>query len=276
MIFTVTFAICYFAAAPPPALGRTVALAMFLVLCGFANHQSYNLLSITSTALVLIGVFFIMNLTWYFPFDLRPERVFLRQLHRFFRSSEYLLSTLQETHQPTSWWARCQRAFHRQEIALLPAKLAGWAPLIDPKVVAGMSAEDIRELVALVQSMGIQLQQILEQRRSPAPGLPERNLPPEFDRWRRSTQSGLDRLVNEWDFGKVGRELETELEDIGKELTEEIESAFEQHRKQFDQQDLESYYRLLDACRGTTVALFHCSRIMARRDWLCWRQERFA
>ena len=276
MIFAVTFAICYLAAAPPPALGRTVGLAVFLMLGGFANHQSYNFLSITTTSLVLVGMFLIINLAWYFPFNLLPERVFLRQLRRFFRSCDYLISTLQDNRQPTGWWVRQLRAFHRQEIALLPAKLAGWAPLIDPRVVAGASARDIRELVAFVQSMSIQLQQILEQRRSPDPGMPEWNLPPEFDLWQRGIQAGLSRLANEQDLATVSRELQIKFEDLGRELTAEIGSAFEQRLEQFDQQKLETYYRLLDACRGTAVALLNCSRIMAGIDWSRWRQERFA
>jgi len=276
MIFAVTFAICYLAAAPPPALGRTVALAMFLTLCGFANHQSYNFLSITTTALVLVGTFFIMNLTWYFPFNLLPERVFLRQLRRFFRSCDYLTSTLQGNGQPTRWWARRQRAFHSQEVALLPAKLAGWAPLIDPKVVAGASPQDIQALIAFVQSMSIQLRQILEQRSSHDPEISKWKLPPEFGLWQRGIQAGLSRLADEQDLAAVSRELQRELEDTGNELTEEVGSAFEQHREQFDQQKLEAYYRLLDACRGTAVALLNCTRIMAGIDWARWRQERFA
>lgn len=276
MIFAVTFAICYLAAAPPPALGRTVGLAVFLILCGFANHQSYNFLSITTTSLVLIGVFFIMNLTWYFPFDLRPERVFLRQLRRFFRSSDYLISTLQGSHEPTGWWTRRLRAFHRQEVALLPAKLAGWAPLIDPKMVASASPREIQELVGFVQSMSIQLQQIMEQRRSPDLEIADSTLPPEFDLWQRGIQAGLSRLANEQDLATVSRELQIKFEDLGRELTAGIGSAFEQHREEFDQQKLETYYRLLDACRGTAVALLNCSRIMAGIDWARWRQERFA
>jgi hypothetical protein len=275
MIFVVTFAICYLFAAPPPALGRVAGLAMFLVLCGFSNHQSYNLLSVTSTSLVLVGVFLIMNLAWYFPFNLCPERVFLRQLRRFFRSADYLITTLQSNQRSGGLMARWWQAFHCQEIALLPAKLAGWAPMINPEVVAGASPDKIDALVATVQSLSMQLQQVTAQRASPDPAMPGQGLPREFELWQRSIKAGLGRLAHEQDIATVSREVQVELEDAGKELTAEVGSAFAQHRQQFDQGQLESYYRMLDACRGTSMALLDCSRIMAGIDWAAWRQERF-
>jgi len=248
---------------------------MFLVLCGFSNHQSYNVLSVTSTSVVLVGVILLMNLTWYFPFNLCPERVFLRQLRRFFRSADYLITTLQSDQRSDGLTARWRQAFHCQEIALLPAKLAGWAPLINPKVVAGASPDKIDALVATVQSLSLQLQQIVAQRASPDPGMPEQGLPREFDLWQRSVKGVLGRLAHEEDIATASREVQVQLEGAGKELTAEVGSAFAQHRQQFDQGQLEFYYRMLDACRGTSVALLDCSRIMAGIDWAAWRQERF-
>ena len=275
MIFAVTFAICYLFAAPPPALGRVAGLAMFLVLCGFSNHQSYNVLSITSTSLLLVGVILIMHLTWYFPFNLCPERVFLRQLRRFFRSADYLITTLRSDQRSDGRMARWRQAFHCQEIALLPAKLAGWAPIIDPKVIAGASPDKIDALVATVQSLSLQLQQVMAQRASPDPGMPEQGLPREFDLWQRSVKGVLGRLAHEEDIATASREVQVQLEGAGKELTAEVGSAFAQHRQQFDQGQLEFYYRMLDACRGTSVALLDCCRIMTDIDWAAWRQERF-
>jgi uncharacterized membrane protein YccC len=276
MIFAVTFAICYLFAAPPPAMGRVAGLSMFLVLCGFSNHQSYSVLSVTSTSVVLVGVILIMNLIWYFPFNLCPERVFLRQLRRFFRSADYLITTLQSDQRPDGRMARWRQAFHCQEIALLPAKLAGWAPLIDPKVVAGASPDKIAALVATVQSLSMQLQQIMAQRAARDPAMPGQGLPREFDLWQRSIKAGLGRLARDDDIATVSREVQVELEAAGKELIAEVGSAFAQRRQQFDLGQLESYYRMLDACRGTSMALLDCSRIMAGIDWAAWRQERFA
>jgi uncharacterized membrane protein YccC len=276
IIFVVTFAICYLFAAPPPALGRVVGLSMFLVLSGFTNQPSYNFLSISATSLVLVGVFLIMNIAWYFPFNLFPERVFLRQLRRFFRSADYLITTLPSHPRSLGRLARWQHAFHCQEINLLPAKLASWAPLINPGVVAGASPDNIQALVATVQSLSIQLQHIIAQRSATDPEISEHRLPPEFNLWQRSIQAGLRRLATEQDIATVSRELRVELEDTGKELTAKVGSAFAQRRQQFDQLQLESYYRMLDTCRGTSMALLDCSRIMAGIDWSSWRQERFA
>jgi hypothetical protein len=216
-----------------------------------------------------------MHLTWYFPFNLCPERVFLRQLRRFFRSADYLITTLRSDQRSDGRMARWRQAFHCQEIALLPAKLAGWAPIIDPKVIAGASPDKIDALVATVQSLSLQLQQIVAQRASPDPRMPEQGLPREFDLWQRSVKGVLGRLAHEADIATASREVQVQLEGAGKELTAEVGSAFAQHRQQFDQAQLEFYYRMLDACRGTSVALLDCCRIMTDIDWAAWRQERF-
>jgi hypothetical protein len=137
-------------------------------------------------------------------------------------------------------------------------------------------ADEIPALVAAVESMSIHLQQIIEQRGSQNPEIKVWQLPAEFSRWRRGLQTGLHRLATEQDLAAASREIRAEIEGLGEELTAEIEQAFESHRTQFSQQKLETYYRLLDACRGTSVALWHCTCIMAGMDWARWRQERFA
>ena len=276
MIFAVTFAICFAFAAPPRALSKIVCLAVFLTLCGFTNDQSYNFLTIPTTIMMFLAVFVVFNLGWYFPFNLMPERVFLRQLRRFFRSCHYLLSEPGREQVFPKWLIRRQRAFHIQEIARLPARLSAWPSLIDTPQAGGASVQDVQTLVAAVTSMSIQLQQIIEQRTSSNPEITGWQLPPEFSRWRQGLQAGLHRLASEQDLVAVSQELRAHIEDLGKELTVEIEQSFAQHQAEFSQQIMETYCRLLDACRGTSVALFQCTHIMADIDWGRWQQERFA
>ncbi len=133
MIFLATFAICYLNAAPRQGLGRAFGLAMFVVVIGVSNEQSYSFIAVANTAMVLPIVFSILMLTAYIPWSPLPERVFLRLLARFFRSTEYLISTLgQDPQQSLTVRQRWRKRFHAREVATLPGKLGTWGKMIDP------------------------------------------------------------------------------------------------------------------------------------------------
>ena len=86
MIFAATFAFCYLYAAPRQAMGRTLGLVMLVVITGVSNEQSYNFLHVANTVLQFVVMFALLALTANIPHSARPEKAFLRQLGRFFRS----------------------------------------------------------------------------------------------------------------------------------------------------------------------------------------------
>ena len=160
MIFAATFAICYLFAEPQQALGRTFGLALFLVIASISNEQTYSFLSVAVTAQMFAIIFIILAATAHFPFRLTPDRVFLRLLGRYFRSSDYLISaTRTGLAPPTSRLARWRRAFHAREVATLPAKLRVWAPHIDNWVLSKSTPEQINRLLNALQSLTFRLQQ---------------------------------------------------------------------------------------------------------------------
>ncbi len=86
MVFLATFVICYLYASPRQGLGRAFGLAMFATIAGISSEQSYNFLSVADTTLMFVLLFAILALTANIPFSARPEKAFLRQRGRFFRS----------------------------------------------------------------------------------------------------------------------------------------------------------------------------------------------
>ncbi len=168
LIFAATFAICYLYADPRQMLGRALGLAMFVVIASISNEQTYNFLSVANTAMMFPLIFLILAVTAYIPVSPRPERAFLRLLGRYFRSSEYLMSTLRwdpaHTATPLERW---KKAFHQREVAMLPAKLGSWAPHLDSWVLTDTSADQVQTLVTRLQSLSNRMQQLLRERNTP-------------------------------------------------------------------------------------------------------------
>ena len=116
MIFATTFTLCYLFAEPRQMLGRVFGLALFIVIAGISNDQTYNFLTITTTAMMFVIIFAILFITAQIPFSPRPERNVLRLLGRFFSSCEYLMATMRQDtgHTPTRlerWKALASSAF---------------------------------------------------------------------------------------------------------------------------------------------------------------------
>jgi len=94
MIFAATFIICYRYYEPRQGIQRSIGLALFIVIVGTSNEQSYNFLSVLDTGVMFLLIIGILSLSAWIPASSQPEKVYQRLLGRFFRSCEYLMSTL--------------------------------------------------------------------------------------------------------------------------------------------------------------------------------------
>ncbi len=276
LIFAVTFAICYLFAAPQQGLGRALGLAMFVTVASISNQQTYSFLSVATTALMFPLLFLILVVTSYFPFDLRPERVSLRLLGRFFRSGEYLIST-------TGWRSpdratrleRCRKAFHAREVATLPAKLGTWLPHIDTGRLLGTTPEQLQDLVARMQALNNRLQQLLEGRGGPQAEFLMQELREEFKIWRQGIQEVFQGLSEDPAVGE-GQALRARLEGFTRHLELRIKESLDKaDEKQLNGQDAVNFYLLLGACQGVSEALVDYAGSSDNVDWAGWREERF-
>jgi hypothetical protein len=163
LIFAVTFTICYLFHTPKQGLGRVFGLAIFVLIAGISNQQSYSFLSVANTALMFPLVFALLALTANIPFSARPEKVFLRLHRRFFHSCTYLLSTMGWglTTTPTRL-DRLRKAFHAQEIAALPQKLATWGKAVDTSVLPGTTPQQVQALTTNLQSLTYRMQELVD------------------------------------------------------------------------------------------------------------------
>jgi len=276
MLFAVTFAICYLFAAPRQALGRVFGLALFVTVISVSNEQTYNFLTVANTAMMFPLVFLLLAITAYFPFDLRPESAFQRLLGRFFRSGEYLLSTMHwdPQHSP-SRLDRWRKAFHARELAGLPVKLGAWARSIDTKVLPGTSPDQVQALVTGLQALTYRMQELLESRANPQAQFLVQELLEDIRAWRLRVQEAFQRLSKDPAIGDTERSraiLGEILENLETRVEETLNKAAE---GQISTQDGENFYRLLGAFRGISEALVGYITNAGAIEWGRWREARF-
>lgn len=195
LIFSVTFAICYLFSAPQQVLGRAFGLAIFLAIAAISNDQIYSFLAVANTALMFAVVFIILAITTYIPFSPRPERAFLRLLGRFFRCSEYLLSTMKsDPNQPSTRLESWRKAFYARELAHLPNKLAVWGKFINTETLSGSSPEQVRVLTTRLQALTYRLQELFEARGSAQAEFLVQELLMDIRAWRIQIQKTFQQL----------------------------------------------------------------------------------
>jgi uncharacterized membrane protein YccC len=277
LIFAATFIICYLYAAPRQMLGRAFGLAMFVVIAAVSNEQTYSFLHVANTAMMFPTIFLIFAASAYIPWSIRPERAFLRLLGRFFRSGEYLMSTMRwdPGHSPTRL-NRWRKAFHTRELATLPQKLGTWSPHIDTRALRDTSPQQIQSLVTSLQAFSYRMQELLEARGNPQAQLLVQELLADFRAWRLGVQEVFQRLSKDPAAGE--REaFRNRLAEKMQHLEERIIGALDKAPDdQLSDRDEENFYRLLGAYRGVSDALVDYAGSTGVIDWARWREERFA
>ena len=276
LMFAATFVICYLYADPRQMLGRALGLAMFVTIASISNEQTYNFLSVANTALMFVLVILILAITAYIPWSPRPERAFLRLLGRYFRSSEYLMSTMRwhPAHAATRL-ERWRKAFHTREVATLPAKLGSWHPHLDNWVLSDNSPEQVEALVSSLQSLTYRMQLLLDERDTPQAQFLVQELLEDFRAWRLGVQGFFQRLAEEPVVGEQGA-LRTRLDGLLGHLESRIKDTLNKAAEgQFSNRDAENFYRLLGAYRGVSEALVVYAANAAGIDWAPWLEERF-
>jgi hypothetical protein len=276
LIFAVTFAICYLFATPRQALGRALGLAMFVTIASISNEQTYSFLKVANTALMWALLFLILIITARVPFSFRPERAFLRQLGRFFRSCEYLMTTMRwDPKRAPRRLDRWREAFHTREVSTLPRKLGIWVPHIGTKALSGTSTQQIQAVVTSMQGLTYRMQELLEERGNPQAQFLVKELQEEIWVWRLRVQETFQGLAEDPATGD--REaFRSRLDKVMDRLEERIKGTLDTAtEEQLRVRDAENFYRLLGAYRGLSEALVNYAGSVDTIDWAQWKEARF-
>ena len=273
MIFAATFFLCQRFSKPQQALGRALGLAMFVNLISVSNQQSYSFLGVANTALMFPLLFLLLNIVSYLPYSPRPERTLLRLLQRYFRSADFLLS--QPPAGAGSRYDRWREAYHLQEIASLPGKIATWGGQANAKFLGETSAQQIPAMTASLQALSFRQQELFEVRKLPQSPRLAAALEDDMQAWRQQVLTALNLLSKD---PSQGQRLQRAR--LDEQLTR-VEQRVEEILNDADSEALETeyegnFYRLLGAYRGSSEALLDFARLCDKVDWVPWYEERFA
>ncbi len=276
LIFAVTFAISYLFATPRQALGRAFGLAMFVVIASIDNQQTYDFLKFANTALMVLLLFVLLSITAYFPVSTKPEIAFLRHLKRFFRSLEYLTSTMSwDIDRTPGRLDRWRRRVHTREIQTLPQKLAVWSGAMDPKAVGGFEPERLKSLTTNLRALSFRMQEQLVARREPQSEILRRELIEDLRAWRLRVQDALAAFARDpaaVDGERLRSGLDATLQRLEARIAETYGAV---DAAALSEADYENFYRLLGAYRGVAEAVAEHARIAEGIDWVELRQSRF-
>jgi uncharacterized membrane protein YccC len=276
LLFAATFAICYLFAAPQQMLGRAMGLAMFVVIISVSNQQSYSFFAVANIAMVFPLLFVILAITAYIPYSPLPEKVFLRLLARFFKSAEYLISTLgQDPGQPLTRQQRRRKQFYAREVATLPRKLGMWGKMIGPRLLPHCDAKQVQALVTNLQAMSYRISDLVDARRLPQADALVVELTQDMRQWRLAIQA-LFRRWSEQPSAGSEHSLEDRLNNRLSALEERISESFERTGEgRLKREDYQNFYRLLGSYRGVSEALVAYSRLIGAMNLMQWRENRF-
>jgi hypothetical protein len=203
----------------------------------------------------------------------RPEKTMLRQVRRFFRSCEFLVS---QPASPDSWIGRIRQAYHRRELQTLPAKIGTWGAQIDHKRFPQNSAEQVKALAVRLQLLAFRIDDLLNLRSSPQAEPLVRQLGDEGGSWREL----LEEAFHAWSGAEeadprqdLHERVSGRLAQLNARVEEEVSRI--QASENGDASG-EGFYRVLGAFRGVTRAGLAYDERSREINWEAWREEQFA
>jgi len=246
-------------------------LAMFTMF-GISNEQTYDFASMMNTyVFTMSGILMVYGMT-YLIGSPRPEKTVLRQLRRFFRSCEFLISSPAN---PDSWVERIKQAYHRRELQTLPAKIATWGAQIDQKRFPHNSAEQVKALAVRLQLLAFRIDDLLNLRSEPQAELLVRELGDEVGSWREL----IEQAFHAWSGAEEADRRQNLHERLSGQLAQ-LNARVEEEVSRIQSSKTgaaagEGFYRVLGAFRGVTRAGIAYDKRSREIDWEALREEQF-
>jgi hypothetical protein len=272
VLFTCMFILRYLFTGLAQTMGNIAIINMLPI----QNQQSYDFAALVNSMIFMIMVFLFLHAMSSMLGSPRPEKKVLVLLRRFFRSTEFLMSSLtHESARQASSIYRWKLAFYRHEMNSLPEKIGAWSKAIDQNKFSGNQPDQVQLLVMSLQDLVNRIDYLLEASDTPQAESLAREMKPSVRAWRSSIES----LFVEWAANpgsKPAVGLEQRLAARLGKLEQRIDATIEQaDREALSDDDGENFYRLLGAYRGVSEAAVSYAGIAATLDWDNWREEKF-
>ncbi len=275
-VFVATFLICWLCHTPQQAMGRALGLAFFAVLTQIENSQTYSFTFVANLTVAFGLVVCILAFVSHFPITFKPERVFLRMIHRYFSSIVALLETMHlDERSKNSWFERQRRAYHARQIKIIPDRLGVWIKALPKSVVTVEERDDLAGLAAGLAMLSERTSDLLETRSKEYSEEWILELVGEARAWRHAIQNVCSKLGDaapeEISVGYLQERLSKRmgtLEDL-------VAKAISEGRTEgVDEPKNDVLFRELGGFRGVSLSLISLVEQAKRIDWNRLREAR--
>ncbi|MCL6416145.1 FUSC family protein [Aestuariirhabdus sp. Z084] len=272
-LFTCMFLTRYYLSGMDQILGSIAILTMLSI----DNQQAYNFSAMANTILFIVFSFLFAYLCSYAIGSARPEKVYLKQLRRFFRSAAFLSSNINlSSHQASKLLQRWLIKFHRYELTNLPVKIAAWGRPIDHQFFSNNSAASVQSIVDSLQTIRYRIERLLSLNET----LATTKLPTEVYRQTAQWRDSITQALVDWQNAPNCLNLIVLKEQLDNHLqsTEaEFDALFDTDRETLNEtiQD-EHYYQLLISFKNLSAAIIDHAEVAEAIDWQQWQEERFS
>ena len=276
MIFVTTFGIGYLFDKPQQALAKAFGLAFFCVITSISNDQTYSFVRVADTMTMSLLVIAVLIVAAYVPVSPRPEKNFLRLVKRFFRQSEFIMSSLPiGRDRPKGPLVRWKMMLYRNDLLELPQKLEVWGRMIDHRILPDTSAEQVRELIDSLHALAYRIKDLVEAREQQQAAFLVRELLQDVRDWR----VAIEQIFQNWaqlpttdDGGDLGKRLQIKRQKMEQRISETMANP---ESKTLSAVDYENFYRLLGSFRGLSETLVNYATVVNRMSLSQWRESRF-
>ncbi len=272
LLFMVMFINRYFYAGMVQLL-ITIAI---LTILKVENQQIYDFAAQANSILFTVGAFAFAYIVSYAARSPRPEKAVFKQLKRFFRSAEFLTTTIvSEKLQKPSLLTRWKFKFYRYEMSTLPAKIGSWGNAIDHSYFNNNSPELVTSLKNNLQILAYRIDTLLEARDSSLSKELIAQLHNELQDWRSKIGDKFAQLTNYpgTDMMNSDAEVNKSLDAIELRITSILATP---ESKAITDKNLFDCYRLMGCYRGLFEAMTNYAAVSQTIDWAQWQEERFS
>lgn len=271
LFFVLTTTIYYISWHPRLTMLKLAGIVPFIMLTNIQNHQTYSFSTFANnTATMLLGLLFAAAIS-NIPFSLRPEKMFLRVMARYFRQAGHFLSLFDTEPAKTNEDAR--KAFALSAMQASVSKMGGWANSINYRAMPTNPPEKAAALVASLNTITYRCIVLADTRKQHRP------LWEYFGGDIRTWSTAIKKLLQHWAcdplHSDVELDLQTRLQTECIHLENSIEKTFQTVADALTEDEYAEAYRLLGGYRGLYEALLTHAALAADFDWDSWRESRF-
>jgi hypothetical protein len=198
-------------------------------------------------------------------------------ISRFFRNAEFLIETMVKKQDTApSLYQQWKQTFCLYEIKTLPNKISIWGRAINYKLFAGITPEQLNDLVVHLQALVHRIEELFEAKKAYQAQHLVRGLDEEVKKWYDGIMPVLQNCSNNQTVEPFER-LQERLQHWLMYLEDQIEKIlYEQDAKDVSQEEIANFYRLVGGLRGVSTTTVSYAELAAAIDLTHWREERFS